>query len=62
MLTRLICRFPQATCWVLFAIAMAAFMYVWRWFIFQHDASFIEWAAAMAVILALGFYLERRLS
>ena len=46
-------------CWLAFILIGGAFLYAWRWFIFIHQASFVEFALAMVALVAIGCAVER---
>jgi hypothetical protein len=49
----------RLACIAAFTILMFAFIALWRWFIYEHQASFAEWAAAIATMVAAGLWLDR---
>jgi hypothetical protein len=49
----------RIACITAFTILMFVFMASWRWFIYEHQASFAEWTAAIAIMVAVGLWLDR---
>jgi hypothetical protein len=49
----------RIACITAFTILMFAFLAFWRWFIYGHQASFAEWTAAIAIMVAVGLWLDR---
>ncbi len=49
----------RIACIAAFTVLMVAFMAFWRWFIYEHQASFAEWAAAIALMVLAGLWLDR---
>jgi hypothetical protein len=60
MFSNIVRNHPVAACIIGFVFVMTTFMLLWRWFIYQHDASLIEWLAALALMFAAGAWLDRR--
>ena len=44
---------------VIFAAAMIGFMKIWGWFIYDHNAGFIEFVLAMAAIFVVAYFVDR---
>jgi len=49
----------RIACITAFTILMFVFMTLWRWFIYEHQASFAEWTAAIMIMVVAGLWLDR---
>jgi hypothetical protein len=56
----LIRKYPKSAAFALFAVGMLAFGYFWSWFVYDHNASVIEWGSVLAALLVVAFLVDWR--